>query len=165
MPDNSQQRESTSPVNSGVSANSNSKDVEMEKGKEPDSASVSSTEPAEAIEDEKHLDPKEPSSDKVLSTTEPAIDQIQKEQRDVERAASEQPPMHSVFSHRKRIFIVTMAGLGAFFSPVSTSIYFPALDALSQDLHVSSGLINLSLTTFMIFQGLAPSFMLVISVF
>ncbi|KAG9792292.1 hypothetical protein KCU88_g907, partial [Aureobasidium melanogenum] len=51
-----------------------------------------------------------------------------------------------------------MAAWAGFFSPVSANIYFPALNPLAQDLHVSDTLINLTLTSYMIFQGLAPTF-------
>ena len=68
-------------------------------------------------------------------------------------------PIHTVFGRKQKFFIVFMAGLGAFYSPLTASIYFPALNAISEDLHVSSELINLTMTTYMIFQGLAPTFM------
>jgi multidrug resistance protein len=67
-------------------------------------------------------------------------------------------PPHSAFSPGKRKFIVFMAAFAGFFSPLSANIYFPALNTLSKDLHVSSSLINLTLTSYMIFQGLAPTF-------
>lgn len=51
-----------------------------------------------------------------------------------------------------------MASWAGFFSPVSANIYFPALETLARDLHVSNSLINLTLTSYMIFQGLAPAF-------
>ena len=66
-------------------------------------------------------------------------------------------PAYSVFSSRQRQFIVFMVACGGFFSPLSANIYFPALTALSADLSVSNGLINLSLTSYMIFQALAPT--------
>ena len=68
-------------------------------------------------------------------------------------------PIHSIFTKRQKYFIVFMASWGGFFSPLTANIYFPALNALSADLHVSSTLINLTLTSYMIFQGLAPSCM------
>ena len=66
-------------------------------------------------------------------------------------------PVYSVFTRRQRQYIIGMVACAGFFSPLSASIYFPALNALSNDLKVSSGLINLSLTTYMIFQGFAPT--------
>lgn len=51
-----------------------------------------------------------------------------------------------------------MATVAAFFSPLSANIFFPALNQLADQLHVTSETINLTLTTYMIFQGLAPIF-------
>ncbi|KAL6716027.1 hypothetical protein ACLMJK_006989 [Lecanora helva] len=73
---------------------------------------------------------------------------------------SEQPATtdapYSVFSVPQKRMIVLTASLGAVFSPMATTIYLPALNQLSRDLHVSSTLINLTVTTFLILQGLAP---------
>lgn len=66
---------------------------------------------------------------------------------------------YSVFPRRTRNFVIFMAALCGFISPLSGNIYFPALGALSADLHVPQSSINISLTTYMIFQGLAPAFM------
>lgn len=66
-------------------------------------------------------------------------------------------PAYSVFSDRQRKYIVFMVACAGFFSPLSANIYFPALNALSRDLKVSNELINLTLTSYMIFQGLAPT--------
>ncbi|OQV08068.1 hypothetical protein CLAIMM_12393 [Cladophialophora immunda] len=68
-------------------------------------------------------------------------------------------PVHSVFTSNRKRFIVFMASWAGFFSAVSANIYFPALNRLSRDLHVSDTLINLTLTSYMIFQGLTPAFM------
>ncbi|EAQ93026.1 hypothetical protein CHGG_01261 [Chaetomium globosum CBS 148.51] len=68
-----------------------------------------------------------------------------------------QPP-YSVFNAWEKRFIVFMVALASFFSPVSANIYFPALNTLAQDYRVSTTLINLTITVYMIFQGLAPSF-------
>lgn len=63
----------------------------------------------------------------------------------------------SVFTAKQKKFIVFMTAWGGFFSAVSANIYFPALNSLASDFHVSSTLINLTLTSYMIFQGLAPT--------
>ncbi|KAJ5081736.1 Kynureninase [Penicillium alfredii] len=65
---------------------------------------------------------------------------------------------YSVFTETQRWYIVFMASWAGFFSPVSSQIYFPALNTLAQDLSVSNSLINLTLTSYMIFQGLSPMF-------
>lgn len=68
-------------------------------------------------------------------------------------------PLHTVFTRPQRIFIVTMISLGAFFSPLSGQIYFPAIPNIVHDYHTTTGRINLTITTYMILQGLAPTIM------
>ncbi|KAJ5408052.1 hypothetical protein N7509_001935 [Penicillium cosmopolitanum] len=65
---------------------------------------------------------------------------------------------YSIFTISQRRFIVFMASWAGFFSPVSSQIYFPALITLGRDLHVSNSLMNLTLTSYMIFQGISPMF-------
>ncbi|KAI0595705.1 major facilitator superfamily transporter [Biscogniauxia sp. FL1348] len=67
-------------------------------------------------------------------------------------------PKYSVLTTFQKRGIVMAAAAGAFFSPLSGQIYFPALNLLSKDLHVSSDQINLTVTTYMIFQGITPMF-------
>lgn len=50
-----------------------------------------------------------------------------------------------------------LAAWGGFFSPLSANIYFPALTDLATEYNVSSTLMNLTLTSYLIFQGLAPT--------
>ncbi|KAL2004420.1 hypothetical protein VTN02DRAFT_31 [Thermoascus thermophilus] len=64
----------------------------------------------------------------------------------------------SVFSKAQKRYVVFTASWAGFFSPLSSQIYFPALNTLAQDLNVSLSLINLTLTSYMIFQGLSPMF-------
>ena len=66
-------------------------------------------------------------------------------------------PVYSVFTKRQKKNIVFLTAFGSFFSPLSANIYFPALNSLAKDLKVSNELINLTLTSYMIFQGLAPT--------
>lgn len=70
--------------------------------------------------------------------------------------APDQRPLHSVFSPRKKVLIVFMTSMASVFSPLSSFIYLPALNALASDLQVSNASINLTVTSYMIFQGLAP---------
>jgi len=73
------------------------------------------------------------------------------------RQTTTNTPPWSVFTLRQKRFIVLMVALAGFFSPLSANIYFPALNTLSSYFHVSSGIINLTLTSYMVFQGLAPT--------
>ncbi|KOC08603.1 putative MFS transporter [Aspergillus flavus AF70] len=84
--------------------------------------------------------------------------------------------VYSAFSKAQKRYIVFCTSWAGFFSPVSSQIYYPALNTLANDLHVSGGLINLTLMSYMvrvpfprlsmnkktydkkIFQGLSPMF-------
>lgn len=67
-------------------------------------------------------------------------------------------PAYSVFSRGTRRWLVAMTTVAAFVSPMTATIYYPVLDALASDLDVTIGLINLTITSYMIFQALAPTF-------
>lgn len=81
------------------------------------------------------------------------------EPRDLEslHTTTTNSPPFSVFTLQQKRFIVLMVAMAGFFSPLSANIYFPALNTLATDFHVSSAIINLTLTSYMIFQGLAPT--------
>lgn len=77
---------------------------------------------------------------------------------DVDVAASNGTVVHSAFSKYEKIFIVVMITTAGFFSPLSGQIYYPVLPTLVDNYQLTHSLINLSITTYMILQGLAPSF-------
>jgi multidrug resistance protein len=52
-----------------------------------------------------------------------------------------------------------MVTLASFFSPLSGQIYYPVMPTLVTNYHLTTALVNLTITTYMILQGLAPSFM------
>ncbi|KAI6777964.1 Quinidine resistance protein-like protein [Emericellopsis cladophorae] len=66
-------------------------------------------------------------------------------------------PAYSTFSPAMKTWITVMLSVGSFISPMTANIYFPALNPIAEDLGVSLSLVNLTLTTYMIFQGLAPT--------
>lgn len=72
------------------------------------------------------------------------------------RPASTAPPW-SVFTPSQKRFIVFMVSLAGFFSPLSANIYFPALNTLADDFGTTESVMNLTLTSYMIFQGLSPT--------
>ncbi|KAL4915709.1 major facilitator superfamily domain-containing protein [Aspergillus aurantiobrunneus] len=65
---------------------------------------------------------------------------------------------YSTFSKAQKRCVVLLASWAGFFSPVSSQIYYPALNSIATDLGVTSALINLTLTSYMIFQGISPMF-------
>jgi multidrug resistance protein len=67
-------------------------------------------------------------------------------------------PPYTIFTRSEKILIVGLGSMATFLSPVTANIYYPAIPILSQDLKVSNNLINLTITVYLIFQGLAPTF-------
>ncbi|KAI0481961.1 major facilitator superfamily transporter [Xylariaceae sp. FL0804] len=66
--------------------------------------------------------------------------------------------MFSIYNTWEKKAIVLGAAAGAFFSPFTAQIYYPALTQVAKDFHVSVTQVNLTITTYMIFQGLTPMF-------
>ena len=66
---------------------------------------------------------------------------------------------YSAFSPGEKWFIVIMTSAASFFSPLSGQIYFPVLPILTQAYNITPSLTNVSITTYLIFQGVSPSFM------
>jgi hypothetical protein len=60
----------------------------------------------------------------------------------------------SVFTVGQKRAIVATGSLAAFFSPLSSSIYFPALETISHELGVSISKINLTVTTYLVSSSL-----------
>lgn len=84
------------------------------------------------------------------------------------RTAGEKP--YSVFTNREKWILIGMTSYAALLryirhlahstkqtdasSPLSSAIYFPALPTMAKDFSVSVSLINLTVTFYLIFQGL-----------
>lgn len=66
---------------------------------------------------------------------------------------------HSAFNKNEKRFIIMMISMASFFSPLSGQIYYPVMPTLVRNYHLTTALVNLTVTTYMILQGLAPSFM------
>ncbi|KAL2813361.1 major facilitator superfamily domain-containing protein [Aspergillus granulosus] len=66
-------------------------------------------------------------------------------------------PPYSIFDKRQKWLIIAIVSTTTTFSGFALNIYFPALPIIANDLHVSIELVNLSVTCYLIFQGLAPS--------
>ncbi|KAI1269017.1 major facilitator superfamily domain-containing protein [Xylariaceae sp. FL1019] len=75
-----------------------------------------------------------------------------------EESTTDSAPPYSIYNHRQKLSIIIGAALGAFFASWSSHIYLPALSNVAEDLHTTIGKANLSVTTYMIFQGISPIF-------
>ncbi|BCR86281.1 MFS transporter [Aspergillus chevalieri] len=65
---------------------------------------------------------------------------------------------YSVFTVNQKRAIVAAASLASFYSPLSSSIYFPALETIASALGVSTSKVDITVTTYLIMQGIAPMF-------
>ncbi|KAH8777736.1 major facilitator superfamily domain-containing protein [Diaporthe sp. PMI_573] len=68
------------------------------------------------------------------------------------------PPPYSSFTSGQKRMIVLAAALASFFSPLTGQIYFPALNVIAKEFDVTASQVNLTVSTYMIFQGIAPMF-------
>lgn len=64
---------------------------------------------------------------------------------------------YSIFDKQQKALIVLVVSTAATFSGFASNIYFPALPTIAHDLKISIELVNLTVTSYLIFQGLAPS--------
>ncbi|CAN8102784.1 unnamed protein product [Discula destructiva] len=96
----------------------------------------------------------EPPSEQPLSSPSPNDDEPQQA---VQPAQPVDVPYSSFTLWEKRM-IVLAASLSAFFSPLTAQIYFPALNVVAGAFNVTTAQINLTVTTYMIFQGITPMF-------
>ncbi|KXG50208.1 Major facilitator superfamily domain, general substrate transporter [Penicillium griseofulvum] len=93
-----------------------------------------------------------PQDEKVLS-----VPSTPAETSNIENHILSSPPYH-VFPRSRKLLMVIIVSLAAIFSPLSSNIYFPALSDVAEELNVSMSLATLTITIYMIVQGLAPSF-------
>ncbi|PQE24425.1 Major facilitator superfamily domain general substrate transporter protein [Rutstroemia sp. NJR-2017a BBW] len=66
---------------------------------------------------------------------------------------------HSIFSKSQRRGVTLMIGVAMMFSPLSANIYLPCIPLLQKDMQTTTQLINLTITAYIIVQGVAPAFL------
>ncbi|KAF2083220.1 MFS general substrate transporter [Saccharata proteae CBS 121410] len=67
-------------------------------------------------------------------------------------------PVYSAFSSRTKATSIVIIAFGCLSSPLSSQIYLPSLNTMVAAFKVSNADINLTMTTYMIMQGIAPMF-------
>ncbi|KAL0944527.1 major facilitator superfamily transporter [Colletotrichum truncatum] len=75
-------------------------------------------------------------------------------QEDSPVQSTDQP--YHVFTRRQKWFVISIISAAGLFSGLSSNIYFPSLDAISRDLHVSLEMVSLTITSYLIIQGISP---------
>ena len=70
--------------------------------------------------------------------------------------ADSEPPFSTFTLTEKTIIVLTISFIGLV-SPLSASIYFPAINTLANDLHVSTSDINLTVTTYLVHHSISTA--------
>ncbi|PPQ72338.1 hypothetical protein CVT26_007309 [Gymnopilus dilepis] len=60
------------------------------------------------------------------------------------------------FSKKEKWLIVSFTAFAGLFNPFTATIYYPAIPLLTKAFHKSTELINLTVTTYVVLQGIAP---------
>ena len=123
---------------------------------------VPTADPIPAPEDKKDEGTPEISSTRSESLTEDAESRSGSQDGGPEASPgvveAQSPPRYSIYSKWQKSLIVLGASVAAFISPLTGQIYLPALTVISSDLNITSSQVNLTITTYMIFQGITPMF-------
>ncbi|KAK6216959.1 major facilitator superfamily transporter [Colletotrichum tabaci] len=64
---------------------------------------------------------------------------------------------YSRFAPNQRIIIIAVASTIGMLSPLSSNLYTPAIPAVARDLGVSTDAINLTITSYLVLQGISPT--------
>ncbi|OCH87253.1 MFS general substrate transporter, partial [Obba rivulosa] len=63
---------------------------------------------------------------------------------------------YSIFTSPEKWLIVCTAAIAGIFSPLTANIYLPAIPIMASAFHKSTELINLTVTVYMVLQGISP---------
>ncbi|KAH9898723.1 major facilitator superfamily transporter [Xylariomycetidae sp. FL2044] len=64
---------------------------------------------------------------------------------------------YSVFSIWQKRWIVLLTAVAGIFSPMSSFIFYPAINSIAEGLNTTVGLVDLAVTTYMIVSGITPA--------
>ncbi|KAG9009630.1 hypothetical protein FRB90_008258 [Tulasnella sp. 427] len=109
-----------------------------------------STVPAIALENERTASTAHSSSD------EPVINEPKAAPTADRSNVANTEPVFSAFSKTEKWALISIASFTSLFSPLAANIYFPVIPLLADDFNVSISLMNLTVTVYLIFQGLSP---------
>lgn len=96
---------------------------------------------------------KQETSDVSYSQTEP-----ESPGRGLNKADTAPEPPYSAFTKPQRWLIIALGTVSATFSGFASNIYFPAIPTIASALGTTVENINLTVTSYMIFQAITPTF-------
>jgi multidrug resistance protein len=80
---------------------------------------------------------------------------------DIDQSDEKHPALqtpYSVFTRGQKRLITVLIGVAMFFSPMTANIYFPCIPSLQSAMGTTLQLINLTITAYIVLQGLSPLF-------
>ena len=95
--------------------------------------------------------------EKIAQTTQ-GIEVTISHEATTSKSAEDKAKDYSSFTTWEKRFIVFTATIAALFSPFTAQIYFPALNTIAKDLHVTNSKVNLTVTTYMVCLLSLPHF-------
>ncbi|KAL5640286.1 hypothetical protein ACGC1H_007529 [Rhizoctonia solani] len=110
--------------------------------------------PVEASQQDSNLSDSTPTSATLESGVEHDYSASVNDKNVIESAKAEKP--FSIYTKREKWYIVGMAALAGLYSPLASSVYFPAIPTMAIAFGKSIELINLTVTMYMVFQGISP---------
>ncbi|KAI0521380.1 chloramphenicol resistance protein [Xylaria bambusicola] len=69
---------------------------------------------------------------------------------------ADQEDRYSLFNPGEKKLITAIIGLSMIFSPLTANIYFPGLVLIQEDLNITPELVDLTITSYLIVQGISP---------
>ncbi|PVH98880.1 major facilitator superfamily transporter [Periconia macrospinosa] len=76
----------------------------------------------------------------------------------VRTAVAVEEEVYHVFHKKQKWGVVAMIGAAGLFSGLSSNIFFPSLDAISKEFNVSLSTVSLTITSYLVIQGISPLF-------
>ncbi|KAK8127363.1 Major facilitator superfamily transporter [Apiospora sp. TS-2023a] len=76
---------------------------------------------------------------------------------ELEKTEKPEKPFH-VFPVGYKRMLIAIIGVAGLFSGLSSNIYFPATKTIADDLHVSLSSVSLTITSYLVVQGISPLF-------
>lgn len=73
-----------------------------------------------------------------------------KKEKKESSSLSQNDAPYCVLPERQKVSLMLLASFAAIISPISSSIYFPAINDIAKDLDVSVNLVNLTITTYLV---------------
>lgn len=92
-----------------------------------------------------------------MTGTVPGVSSTIDDQKEEPNGQDEEQAAYSVFSTKEKKWIAFLASFAAMFSGLSSFIYFPDISPIADALKTSVELINLTITSYQIVSGVAPS--------